>query len=78
MARRDKIEILVCILEICRSDQVKKTKIVYNANLNFHMANRYLDMLIGKDLLAKDGNKYRTTDKGVSFVDAANIILILS
>jgi predicted transcriptional regulator len=76
MARRDKIEIMVGILEVCRDERAKKTKIVYNANLNFHMANKYLDMLIGKELLAKDGNEYRTTDKGCSFVEAASNVLI--
>ena len=37
MTRRNKLEILSCILNICKPDGSSKTKIVYQVNLNFKM-----------------------------------------
>lgn len=65
--RRGRIEILMDILEEA-SSSVNKTKIVYGANLNFVMAERYLPLLIERELIVKvDGKKgviYKTTEKG--------------
>ena len=47
---------------------VNKTGIVYGANLNFNMAERYLPLLINRGLLARlngeRGDVYRITDQG--------------
>ncbi len=43
--RRDKLRILISILEICSEDEMNKTRIVYQTNINFRAATLYLDML---------------------------------
>ncbi len=70
--RRDKLKILVGILEICDGDGANKTKIVYGSNINFKVADMYLDMLIKEDLmevLAPGPREiYRATAKGKDMI----------
>ena len=54
----------------------KKTLIVYKANLNFKIANKYLDLLIKCGLMSisnfSPDNKsifYKTTDEGMKFLN---------
>jgi predicted transcriptional regulator len=64
--RRDKLQIILDILEICVNG-ANKTKIVYQANLNFKMVNIYLDILTNDQLLDVDSEQnkiYVTTNKG--------------
>ena len=64
--KRDKLEILLGILEIARSP-VKKTHILYKANINFYQLTRYLDLLNGLEMLEEIDQPYkgyRTTEKG--------------
>lgn len=67
MMRRDKLKIILDILDIC-TEGANKTKIVYRANLNFKMANIYLDILTNEGLLnledPSDGKVYLTTSRG--------------
>ena len=67
--RRDKLKILAGILEICVCSGANKTKIVYGSNLNFKVADVYLDMLIKEGLMNAIGLesrvKYHTTEKGL-------------
>ncbi len=60
------MEILKAALE-----GAKKTHIVYNANLNFDMVNRYLQMLEEQGLIERKGNLYVTTKKGKEFQEIA-------
>lgn len=50
------------------SGVVNKTGIVYGANLNFNMADRYLPLLMKRGLLVKldgkSGDVYRVTESG--------------
>ena len=63
--RRDKLEIIRSILSICKTDDATKTRIVYNANLNFKTAGIYLNWLINKELVLKDEkNHFKLTTKG--------------
>jgi predicted transcriptional regulator len=66
--RRDKLKILISILEICDKGSVNKTKIVYGSNLNFKVAGMYLNMLIREGLVrvtnAGPREKYFTTEEG--------------
>jgi predicted transcriptional regulator len=76
MMRRSKNRIISEILDVCRTG-ANKTRIVYQANLNFNIVNPYLDLLIKNDLLeVKPGKNasYETTDKGISFLDNLNQI----
>jgi predicted transcriptional regulator len=46
-------------------EDVNKTQIVYGANLNFNMANRYLSFLINRGLLERvEDDTYRITERG--------------
>ena len=64
--KRDKLDILLGILEIANVP-VKKTHILYKANINFYQLTRYLDLLLGLEMLEKINqpyNGYRITEKG--------------
>ena len=64
--KRDKLKILLEILEIGKTP-VKKTHILYKANINFHQLTKYLDLLLSLQMLEEIGEPYkgyRTTEKG--------------
>jgi len=65
--RRGRIEIMMAILDKT-SKGVNKTKIVYGANLNFNMAERYLPLLIKQGLVfrlnGETGHVYEITERG--------------
>ena len=60
------------ILEICDGDGANKTKVVYGSNINFKVADIYLDMLIKEDLMEviAPGPReiYRATAKGKEMI----------
>jgi len=62
--RRDKLEIIRSILLICKKKDANKTKIVYQANLNFKTAGVYIDWLLNHELIKKEENTYQITSKG--------------
>jgi predicted transcriptional regulator len=66
--RRDKLEIIRNILLICKKGDATKTKIVYQANLNFKTAGIYLDWLIKHDLVNREENSFKVTPKGVELL----------
>lgn len=66
--RRNKLEIIACILKICRANGSIKTRIVYQANLNFKNAGLYLDWLMNCGFLEKDDKIYRTTPMGLDLL----------
>ena len=71
MMKRSKHVIISQILDICK-DGACKTKIVYQANLNFRTVNPYIDLLIKNNLIeVKQGKNvvYETTDKGIHLLD---------
>ncbi len=71
MMKRSKYVIISQILKICEGG-ANKTRIVYQANLNFRTVLPYLDLLIKNGLLEVTQGKsilYKTTDKGISLQD---------
>jgi predicted transcriptional regulator len=72
--RRGKQEIISNILDICKSDSASKTKIVYQANLNFKTAAEYIDLLIDRGFLAKKGKNFIITPSGLSLLASLNEI----
>lgn len=69
--KRSKHEIFSKILEIC-IDGASKTRIVYQANLNFRTVNSYLQILIKNNLLEasqEDHKLYKTTAEGVNMYE---------
>jgi predicted transcriptional regulator len=61
--KRDKLEIIRRILLMCKKG-AKKTRIVYEVNLNFKTAGAYLDWLINRKMIIKEGDSFKTTPKG--------------
>jgi predicted transcriptional regulator len=71
MLKRSKHVIISEILDICK-DGANKTRIVYQANLNFRTVDPYIDLLIKNNLLEVKQEKnvlYETTDKGKKMLD---------
>lgn len=74
MTRRNKLEILSCILNLCKTDGSSKTRIVYQVNLNFKNAGLYLDWLTQRKYLVKEDRLYRITPAGRELLDNLNDI----
>ena len=68
---RGKIQIMGDVLALATSG-IKKTHIMYRANLSYEQVHLYLGELIGKRLITQDvspeGVVYRTTEKGREFL----------
>ena len=69
--RRSRLDITLEILKIA-ADGAKKTQIVYGANLNSTIANKYLMRLENKDLITQNGDIFLTTDKGRVYKELAS------
>jgi len=71
--RRDRLYIMAEILEIAM-EGVLKTQVMYKANLSFAQLNEYLHLLLDLKLLelSEDNQKnvYKTTSKGVSYIES--------
>jgi predicted transcriptional regulator len=65
--RRGKLEIIADILSVA-DNGVKKTEMVYKANVNFKRIEEYLSFLVEKGLLEPVNGKYRTTAKGKEYL----------
>jgi len=71
MMKRSKHVIVSQILDICKNGACK-TKIVYQANLNFRTVNPYINLLVKNNLLeVREGKNvlYETTDRGKNLLD---------
>jgi predicted transcriptional regulator len=68
---RGKIEIMADVLALSTSG-IKKTHIMYRANLSYEQILYYLNQLLGKGLITQvvvdDALMYRTTEKGREFL----------
>jgi len=72
---RSRIDIIIDILEVAKMG-VNKTGLVYRTNLNFKLANNYLEILQNQGLVEKMLDKYITTDKGKAFLQKANEVTL--
>ncbi len=68
---RSRIDIIIDVLEVAKVG-VNKTGLVYKTNLNFKLADNYLEILQNQGLVEKRLDKYMTTDKGKAFLQKAN------
>ena len=72
LEKRSRDVIISKILDIC-TEGAHKTKIVYQANLNFRTVNPYIDLLTKNGLIdSKTDSKivvYETTAKGLKILD---------
>ena len=64
--RRSRTDIAIDILRVAMKGS-NKTRIVYETNLNFELATKYLKMLEDKGLISHENGLYKTTDKGKVF-----------
>ncbi|MBE8538584.1 winged helix-turn-helix domain-containing protein [Geoglobus acetivorans] len=70
--RRTRFDIVVDIICTLMNGGANKTRIVYNANLNFHLVEKYLKYLKDKGLISEKQVNGKTlyfpTEKGVELV----------
>ena len=69
--RRDRLEVIEDILKVANNPRgANKTKLVYMSNLNFNRLSAFLQFLLEKELLEKNGeeNIYNITSKGREFL----------
>ncbi len=74
--RRSRPMIILQILSVC-DNGANKTRIVYNANLNFKVVNHYIDLLTTKGLITeKQGSPryYETTERGKDLLESLRLI----
>ncbi len=73
--RRNQIDIIIEILEVARAD-ANKTNIVYRTNLNFKLAEKYLNLLQKNGLMDNRSDKYKITEKGKSYLEKAKAVTL--
>ncbi len=66
--KRDRLDIMLGILEIAR-EPIKKTHILYKANVNYHQLIKYLTLLEALGMINSNNGEYLITDKGRMFLD---------
>ena len=75
---RGKIQIMADIVDLCKAG-IRKTHIMYKANLSYEQINRYLYELLEKELIIQNLDDgvltYRATEKGRSFLQYYNLML---
>ncbi len=64
---RSKEELRADILRVAKLG-ANKTRIVYKAFLNFHIAQKHLAVLIADGRLTKEGKRYFTTPSGLEYI----------
>jgi len=72
---RSRTDIIIEILEVAKVD-ANKTSIVYGANLNFKIAEKYLNLLQKHGLMDNRSGKYITTEKGRNFLENAKAVTL--
>jgi len=73
--KRGRIDIIIDVLETAKVG-VNKTRIVYEANLNFKLADKYLALLQKNGLMEKKMDKYIITEKGKRFLERAQDVVL--
>jgi predicted transcriptional regulator len=68
MARRHKYDIIADILTISIGG-TKKTRLVYQTNLNFTILKKYLKTLISGGLIEETNGYFTTTWKGIEYIE---------
>ena len=66
--RRNRLDIYSDILNVSASG-VKKTQIVYRANLNFNVVKKHIDALMEGGFVEEKSKLYFTTERGKNFVE---------
>jgi predicted transcriptional regulator len=69
--KRSRSQIVAEILETC-TNGANKTRIVYQANLNFKTVNPYLQNLMDNHLIDLDQGEYQITSQGMKLLERLN------
>jgi predicted transcriptional regulator len=69
MKYRSRIELASNILEAANGGATK-TRIMYKAFLSYEQLKEYLAMLTQNSLLSRQGDNYKTTSKGIRFLES--------
>ena len=72
-ANRGEFDIIASMLEVAKDTNVKKTYLMYRCNLSFKQLKRYLNWILGSNLVEKQKSSngdetYKTTEKGDEFL----------
>ncbi len=73
--RRSRIDIIIDVLDAAQMG-MNKTSVVYKTNLNFKLAEKYIELLQKHELLENKSDKYITTSKGKIFLEKAKEITL--
>ncbi len=73
--RRSRIDIIIDVLEVAKIG-VNKTGVVYKTNINFKLADKYLDLLQKQGFVENIVDKYITTSKGKIFLEKAREVTL--
>lgn len=68
MERRDKTGIRADLLKEAE-EAAGKSRLVYRVNMNFYTIRGFLAELIGAGLLSQIGKQYKTTEKGLKYLE---------
>ncbi len=66
--KRSRLETIYTILTLSRQG-IRKTHIMYRANLSHQQLVKYLEVLTTKHLLAEKDGAFITTDQGTAFIE---------
>jgi predicted transcriptional regulator len=74
MRYRSRTDIISEILDVANGGSATRTKIMYKAYLSYNQLKEYLMLLTENKLLSYDAysQTYRTTEKGLRFLDISN------
>lgn len=71
--RRNDLDIIADILRVAR-DGAKKTRIVYQANLNFNIIKKYLKRMTDLGLIEVSDRLYYSTDKAQIYLNGYDLL----
>ena len=74
--KRDRIQIMSQIMALCCKPS-RKTRIMYQTNLSYPQLKTYLTFLSEQELIAYEGEEFKTTQKGQMFLEAFNSLMTL-
>ena len=69
--KRSRFETIYTILKLCVKS-TKKTHIMYRANLSHQQLEKYLNLLLERNLVAAGDDGYTTTPRGMNFIEKFN------
>ena len=80
MKKRSSPDIIATILE-AGNGGIGKTRLLTKANLTSSQFKKYIELLVEKGLLSesdREGRQYKTTDRGLQYLDLYNSIKAVS